>query len=100
MEQLKLKPLPYDTHALEPHIGGETVAIHYTKHHAGYARKLKALVAGKPEQTASLEWMVRRSEGAIFANAAQVWNHDFYWRSMDPAGGGAPSGALDDAISS
>jgi len=98
MKHLKLNPLPYDTHALEPHIGRETVALHYEKHHAGYARKLNELIAGKPEETASLEWMIRRSEGAIFNNAAQIWNHDFYWRSMHPDGGGAPSGALNDAI--
>ena len=98
MERLKLKPLPYGTHELEPHIGRETVALHYEKHHAGYARKLEELIAGKPEQTASLEWMIRHSEGAIFNNAAQIWNHDFYWRSMHADGGGSPSGALSDAI--
>ena len=94
MEHLMLKPLPYDTHALEPHIGRETVELHYERHHVGYAKKLKALIAGKPEETASLEWMIRRSEGAIFNNAAQIWNHDFYWRSMQPGGGGAPSNGL------
>ncbi len=93
-----LKPLPYDLNALEPHIGRQTVKLHFEKHHAGYARKLKELIAGKPEQSASLESMVRRFEGAIFNQAAQVWNHDFYWRSMRPDGGGAPSGALNDAI--
>ena len=99
MDHLMLKPLPYDTDALEPHIGRETVALHYEKHHAGYARKLKELIAGKPEEKESLERIVRTSEGAIFENAAQIWNHDFYWRSMHPDGGGAPSGALKEAIS-
>jgi Fe-Mn family superoxide dismutase len=99
MEHLMLiKPLPYDSNALEPHIGRETVTLHYTKHHVGYAKKLEALVAGKPEATATLSWLIRRSEGAIFNNAAQIWNHNFYWRSMQPAGGGTPSGPLNTAI--
>jgi len=96
MEYLRLKPLPYDTHALEPHISGKAVALHFEEHHAGYARKL--LIAGKPEETASLERIIQTSDGAIFDNAAQIWNHDFYWRSMQPDGGGAPSGALNGAI--
>jgi Fe-Mn family superoxide dismutase len=98
MEHLMLKPLPYDSHALEPHIRRETVRLHYTRHHVGYTKRLAALVTGKPEETATLEWMIRRSEGAIFNSAAQIWNHNFYWRSMQPAGGGAPSGALNTAI--
>lgn len=98
MEHLTLKPLPYDKHALEPHISRKTVALHYEKHHAGYLKKLKALIAGKREETESLEWTIRTSEGAIFNNAAQLWNHDFYWRSMHPDGGGAPEGALNEAI--
>jgi Fe-Mn family superoxide dismutase len=98
MKHLVLKPLPYDKHALEPHIGRETVEFHYEKHHAGYVKKLKELVAGKPEETESLEWIIRAADGAIFDNAAQIWNHDFYWRSMHPDGGGAPEGALNEAI--
>ena len=98
MKHLVQKPLPYDKHALEPHIGRETVALHYEKHHAGYVKKLKELVAGKPEETESLEWIIRTSEGAIFDNAAQIWNHDFYWRSMHPDGGGTPEGTLNAAI--
>jgi Fe-Mn family superoxide dismutase len=98
MKHLRLKPLPYDTHALEPHIGRETVEIHYAKHHAGYARKLKELIADEPAATASLEQLIRTTEGAAFDNAAQIWNHDFYWRSMHPDGGGAPSGPLNEAI--
>ena len=98
MDRLSLKPLPYDIDALEPHIGRETVGIHYAKHHAGYARKLKELIAGKAEEKESLEQIIRTSEGAIFENAAQIWNHDFYWRSMHPDGGGAPSGVLQQAI--
>ncbi len=98
MVHFTLKPLPYDQHALEPHIGRETVALHYEKHHAGYVKKLNELVAGKPDATESLESLIRSSEGAIFNNAAQIWNHDFYWRSMHPDGGGAPEGALNEAI--
>lgn len=98
MEPLRLMPLPYDKDALEPHIGRETVSIHYEKHHGGYVRKLKELIAGKAEEKESLEWIVRTSEGAIFENAAQIWNHDFYWRSMHPDGGGAPGGVLQQAI--
>jgi Fe-Mn family superoxide dismutase len=98
MEHRTLKPLPYPRHALEPHIGRETVSLHYDKHHAGHLRKLKELVAGQPEATASLEWLVRTAEGAVLEHAAQVWSHDFYWRSMHPDGGGAPTGALADLI--
>ena len=98
MEPLTLAPLPYAKTALEPHIGRETVTLHYEKHHGGYVKKLKELIAGKPEEAESLEWMVRNSEGAIFDNAAQIWNHDFYWRSMRPHGGGAPEGAMKEAI--
>jgi Fe-Mn family superoxide dismutase len=100
MEHLTLKPLPFEKNALEPHIGRETVTLHYEKHHAGYVKKLKELIAGKPEETASLEWLIRTAEGPIFDNAAQIWNHDFYWRSMRPGGGGAPAGALCEAITS
>jgi len=98
MEHFKLEPLPYDQRALEPRIGRETVALHYEKHHAGYVKKLNELVADRPEATATLESLIRSSEGAIFDNAAQIWNHDFYWRSMHPDGGGAPEGALNEGI--
>jgi Fe-Mn family superoxide dismutase len=93
-----LKPLPYDVRALEPHIGAETVALHYEQHHAGYVKKLNALIAGKPEETVGLDQLIRRSAGVIFDNAAQVWNHEFYWQSMHPDGGGVPEGDLSDAI--
>ena len=98
MESLKLTPLPYAANALEPFIGRETVAIHHEKHHAGYVKKLKELIAGKAEENESLEQIIVRAEGAIFENAAQIWNHDFYWRSMREGGGGAPSGDLHEAI--
>jgi Fe-Mn family superoxide dismutase len=98
VEHVTLQPLPYARHALEPHIGRETVTLHYEKHHAGYVEKLNELTAGRPGKVTSLEWIVRSSEGAIFDNAAQSWNHDFYWRSMHPDGGRAPSGEVHEAI--
>jgi superoxide dismutase, Fe-Mn family len=98
MTHATLEPLPYEKHALEPYIGRQTVELHYERHHAGYVKKLNALIAGKPEETAGLKWMIRNSEGAIFDNAAQIWNHDFYWRSMHADGARAPEGALKEAI--
>jgi Fe-Mn family superoxide dismutase len=96
--QPTLRPLPYAIDALEPHIGRETVAIHHEKHHGGYVKKLGELIAGKPEAAASLEDIIRQSEGPVFDNAAQIWNHDFYWQSMRPGGGGEPTGELEHAI--
>jgi Fe-Mn family superoxide dismutase len=93
-----LKPLPYSKNALEPHLGKETLSLHYEKHHAGYLKKLKKLIEGKPEANESLEWILCSAEGPVFENAAQVWNHDFYWRSMHPDGGGTPDDALGDAV--
>jgi Fe-Mn family superoxide dismutase len=98
MDTPKLEPLPYATNALEPYVGRETVELHYEKHHAGYVTKLKELIAGKAEANESLERIVVRTGGAIFENAAQIWNHDFYWRSMRPGGGGVPSGELLEAV--
>src|SRR5215468_1015996 len=89
-----LKPLPYSKNALEPALGRETVTLHYEKHHAGYLHKLKKLLDDKPEASESLEWIICASDGPVFDNAAQAWNHDFYWRSMHPDGGGNPSGEL------
>ena len=94
----KLKPLPYSKNALEPCIGRETVTLHYEKHHGGYLKKLKRLLEGKPEANESLEWILCASEGRVFENAAQVWNHDFYWRSLHPEGGGEPKGKLAAAL--
>jgi Fe-Mn family superoxide dismutase len=98
MPDFTLRPLPYPRNALEPHIGRETVALHYERHHAGYLRKLAELIAGTPEEHESLESIIRIADGPVFNNAAQVWNHDFYWRSMDPRGGGAPRLGLASAI--
>jgi Fe-Mn family superoxide dismutase len=93
-----LPPLPYDKSALSPHISGETLDYHYGKHHQAYVTNLNKLVEGKPEASQTLEDVIVSSEGGIFNNAAQIWNHDFYWKSMKPNGGGQPSGDLAAAI--
>ncbi len=94
----KLEPLPYARDALAPHLSSETLALHHGKHHAGYVKKLNARVADTPWANADLESLVRTAEGPIFDDAAQIWNHDFYWRSMKPGGGGRPENALLAAI--
>jgi Fe-Mn family superoxide dismutase len=81
-----LAPLPYAKDALEPHITGLTVEVHYERHHRGYLKKLLELTRGKPEQDEPLEALIRSASGEIFENAAQVWNHDFFWKSLAPAG--------------
>ena len=86
----ELPPLPYPKDALAPHIGAETLEFHYEKHHKGYMKKLKGLIENTPLAAKDLEEIIETSDGAIFNNAAQVWNHDFYWRSMTPRGGGDP----------
>src|SRR5580704_7688614 len=91
-----LPPLPYDKTALAPHISAETLEFHHGKHHQAYVTNLNKLLEGKPEQT--LEQVIQSSEGGVFNNAAQVWNHTFYWHSMKPNGGGAPQGDLAAAI--
>jgi len=83
--QFKLKPLPYPYDALEPHVSADTVETHYEKHHRGYLEKLEKLLSGQPAAERSLEQLIREQSGPIFDNAAQVWNHDFYWRSLRPA---------------
>lgn len=96
--KFELDPLPYAKNALAPHLSEETLTFHYEKHHSTYMTNLKKLLEGKPEADKSLEDIVKSSSGPIFNNAAQVWNHDFYWKSMKPNGGGEPSGALAEAI--
>lgn len=86
-----LPPLPYAKNALEPVVSKETLDFHYDKHHAGYLTKLKGLLEGKPEASKSLEEIIKTSSGAVFNNAAQVYNHTFFWNSQRPGGGGAPS---------
>lgn len=94
----ELPQLPYAKDALAPHLSVEHFDFHHGKHHKAYLDKLNELTAGKPEEKKSLEVLVKTTEGVLFNQAAQVWNHTFYWNSMKPKGGGAPSGALADAI--
>ncbi len=96
----ELPALPYAMNALEPTISQETLEFHYGKHHQTYVTNLNNLVPGTEFENASLEEIVMKSSGGIFNNAAQVWNHTFYWNGLSPNGGGAPSGALADAINS
>ncbi|MCL2447405.1 MAG: superoxide dismutase [Polyangiaceae bacterium] len=93
-----LSPLPYDKNALAPHISAETLDFHHGKHHQAYVTNLNKLVEGKPEASKPLEQVILSSEGGVFNNAAQVWNHNFYWSSMKPKGGGAPAGDLAAAV--
>ncbi|MQR01802.1 superoxide dismutase [Glaciimonas soli] len=93
-----LPALPYALDALAPHISKETLEYHYGKHHQTYVTNLNNLVADMGSDEASLEKIVKTSSGGIFNNAAQIWNHTFYWKSLSPQGGGAPTGALADAI--
>ncbi|MDA8961833.1 superoxide dismutase [Fe] [Congregibacter sp.] len=94
----ELPALPYDQNALEPHISAETLEFHYGKHHKSYVDKLNGMLAGTELESASLEDVIRQSEGGVFNNAAQIWNHSFYWECLSPNGGGEPTGALADAI--
>lgn len=97
----QLPPLPYAANALVPHISAETLDFHYGKHHQTYVTNLNNLVPGTEYEGLSLEEIVRKAPpGGIFNNAAQVWNHTFYWNSLSPTGGGAPGGALGEAIKS
>ena len=93
-----LPPLPYAKEALAPHISAETLEFHHGKHHNAYVTNLNKLIDGKPEASLSLEEIILRSDGGVFNNAAQVWNHTFYWHCMKPNGGGQPTGDLADAI--
>ena len=93
-----LPPLPYALDGLSPYISKETLEYHYGKHHQTYATNLNNLIKGTEFESLGLEDIVKKSTGGIFNNAAQVWNHTFYWNSMKPNGGGAPTGALAQAI--
>lgn len=93
-----LAPLPYAYNALEPEISEETLRYHHDKHHAAYVAKLNALIEGTPYEKMSLEDIISKSEGAIFNNAAQMWNHTFYFDTLSPTPKSAPTGALLDAI--
>jgi Fe-Mn family superoxide dismutase len=97
---IKLPSLPYDVAALEPHLTKENLELHYGKHHNAYVVNLNKLIEeGKVDDKKSLEEIIQASPaGPAFNNAAQIWNHTFYWNCMKPSGGGEPSGALADAI--
>ncbi|MCP3857695.1 MAG: superoxide dismutase [Actinomycetia bacterium] len=95
-----LPSLPYAMDALAPHISQETLEFHYGKHHQAYVNNLNGMVEGTDLASASLEDVIAQAEGGMFNNAAQVWNHTFYWNSMSPGGGGAPDGAVGGAIGS
>jgi Fe-Mn family superoxide dismutase len=94
----KLPPLPFAMDALQPHISKETLEFHYGKHHQAYVTNLNNLIKGTEFENASLEDIVKKASGGIFNNAAQVWNHTFYWNCLSPTGGGTPTGALGAAI--
>lgn len=93
-----LPPLPYALDALAPHISKETLEFHYGKHHQAYVTNLNNLVSGTEFESSSLEDIIKKSSGGVFNNAAQVWNHTFYWNSLSPNGGGEPTGDLLAAI--
>ncbi len=93
-----LPPLPYAKDALQPHMSQETLEYHYGKHHQAYVTNLNNLIKGTEFENASLEDIIKKSSGGIFNNSAQVWNHTFFWNCLKPNGGGAPSGAVADAI--
>ena len=93
-----LPPLPYAQDALAPHLSKETFEFHYGKHHQAYVTNLNNLIPGTEFEALSLEDIIKKSSGGIYNNAAQIWNHTFFWNCMKPQGGGAPKGKLADAI--
>jgi Fe-Mn family superoxide dismutase len=95
---IELPALPWPKNGLAPHISEETLDYHHGKHHNAYVTNLNKLIAGTPQENQTLEEIVKSSSGGVFNNAAQVWNHTFYWNSMKPGGGGEPTGAIADAI--
>jgi superoxide dismutase, Fe-Mn family len=94
----ELPPLPYAMDALAPHISQETLEYHYGKHHQTYVTNLNKLVEGTDLADASLEDVIMKTDGGLFNNSAQVWNHTFYWSSLTPGGGGEPTGEVADRI--
>ncbi|GGA51104.1 superoxide dismutase [Dyella nitratireducens] len=96
---IELPPLPYEKNALEPNISAETLEFHHDKHHQAYVTNLNNLIKGTEFENASLEDIVKKSSGGVFNNAAQTWNHTFYWHSMrSPKSDNKPAGKLADAI--
>lgn len=94
----QLPALPFEKNALEPHISQETIEYHYGKHHNTYVVKLNALIEGTELENKTLEDIIKTSTGGVFNNAAQIWNHTFYWHCLSPNGGGEPTGAVKEAI--
>ncbi len=94
----ELPELPYAKNALEPHISAETLEFHHGKHHKAYVDKLNDLIPGTEYENLALEEIIKKASGGLFNQAAQVWNHTFYWHCLSPNGGGEPSGELADAI--
>ena len=95
----KLPPLPYAMDALEPAVSRETLEYHYGKHHRAYVKELNNLIKGTEFENLTLEQIIGTASGPLFNNAAQTWNHTFFWNCMTPRGGGEPTGALANAIS-
>ena len=95
---IELPALPYARDALQPHISSETLDFHYGKHHQAYVDNLNKMIVGTEFADADLETIVKKSQGGMFNNAAQIWNHTFYWNSLAPNAGGEPKGKLADAI--
>ncbi len=95
---IQLPALPWAENALEPHISAETISYHYGKHHNAYAAKLNAAIEGTDNDSKSLEEIVMSAEGGLFNNAAQVWNHTFYWNCLAPNAGGPATGAIAEKI--
>ncbi|CBV42458.1 superoxide dismutase [Halomonas elongata] len=94
----ELPALPYEKNALEPQLSAETLEYHYGKHHQAYVTRLNQMIEGTADADKSLEEIIASSSGPLFNQAAQVWNHTFYWHCLSPKGGGAPGGALGKAI--
>lgn len=94
----ELPPLPYEMTALEPHISARTLEYHYGKHHSGYVKKLNSMIPGSEFEQSSLQDIIRKASGGIFNNAAQVFNHSFYWQCMSPSGGSEPVDEVADLL--
>ena len=95
---ITLPQLPYALDALEPHLSKETLTYHYEKHHNAYVVNLNKLMVGTEFDAMTLDDIIKKASGPLFNNAAQVWNHTFYWHCLSPQGGGEPTGTLADAI--
>ena len=95
---IELPPLPWARESLAPHISAETIDYHYGKHHQTYVTNLNNQIKGTEFENQDLVSIIKKAQGGMFNNAAQVWNHTFYWNSLSPKGGGEPSGKLADGI--